>query len=57
MKKILRLKLRMLARLTVWRYRPAIVGVTGSVGQDLGEACDRGGACGVRGACGFRPAI
>lgn len=31
--KTLRRKLRMLARLTIWRYRPGIVGVTGSVGK------------------------
>lgn len=30
---ILRRKLRLLARLTIWRYRPGIVGVTGSVGK------------------------
>lgn len=33
MKKLLRWKLRMLARLTIWRYRPAVVGITGSVGK------------------------
>src|SRR6266404_2785078 len=31
--KILRWKLRKLAQLTIWRYRPGIVGVTGSVGK------------------------
>lgn len=31
--KILRLKLRWLARLTISRYRPGIIGVTGSVGK------------------------
>jgi UDP-N-acetylmuramoyl-tripeptide--D-alanyl-D-alanine ligase len=30
---ILRWKLRVLTRLTIWRYRPGIVGVTGSVGK------------------------
>jgi UDP-N-acetylmuramoyl-tripeptide--D-alanyl-D-alanine ligase len=29
----LRWKLRLLAQLTIWRYRPGIVGVTGSVGK------------------------
>ncbi len=32
-KKILRGTLRKLARLTIWRYRPGIIGVTGSVGK------------------------
>lgn len=31
--KILRLKLRWLARLTIYRYRPGVIGVTGSVGK------------------------
>jgi len=31
--KILRWKLRRLAQFTVWRYRPGIVGITGSVGK------------------------
>ena len=31
--KILRLKLKILSRLTIWRYRPGIIGVTGSVGK------------------------
>lgn len=31
--KILRWKLRKLAQLTIWRYRPGIVGITGSVGK------------------------
>lgn len=30
---ILRWKLRFLAQLTIWRYRPGIIGVTGSVGK------------------------
>ncbi len=33
MKKFLRAILRKLARLTIWRYRPGIIGVTGSVGK------------------------
>jgi UDP-N-acetylmuramoyl-tripeptide--D-alanyl-D-alanine ligase len=32
-KKILQWKLRAIARLTIWRYRPFIIGVTGSVGK------------------------
>lgn len=31
--KILRWKLKKLAELTIWRYRPGIVGITGSVGK------------------------
>lgn len=33
MTKLLRAILRKLARLTIWRYRPGIIGVTGSVGK------------------------
>jgi UDP-N-acetylmuramoyl-tripeptide--D-alanyl-D-alanine ligase len=31
--KLLRWKLRKIAQLTIWRYRPGIIGVTGSVGK------------------------
>jgi UDP-N-acetylmuramoyl-tripeptide--D-alanyl-D-alanine ligase len=31
--KLLKKKLRLLARLIIWRYRPGIIGVTGSVGK------------------------
>jgi UDP-N-acetylmuramoyl-tripeptide--D-alanyl-D-alanine ligase len=33
MKQLLRATLRKLARLTIWRYRPGIIGITGSVGK------------------------
>ncbi|MDD3773832.1 MAG: UDP-N-acetylmuramoyl-tripeptide--D-alanyl-D-alanine ligase [Patescibacteria group bacterium] len=33
MKKILQFKLKLLARLYVWRYRPRVIGITGSVGK------------------------
>ncbi len=33
MKNLLRWILRKLAQLTIWRYRPGIIGITGTVGK------------------------
>ena len=33
MKRILQWKLKLLAKLYLWRYRPKVVGITGSVGK------------------------